>query len=72
MAKAENKTNATKASVKDYINAVEHDIRRQDGFAMLEMTSRITGTKPVMWGTSLVGFGQYHYKYDSGRDAFGG
>ena len=62
------KTVPTDASVTDFIDAVENDRRREDGRAMLAMMERLTGEKAVMWGPSIVGFGQYHYKYDSGHE----
>ena len=63
-----NKTQANDASVADFIDAVEHDTRRGDARILLEMMQRITGCPPVMWGSSIVGFDEYHYKYDSGRE----
>lgn len=54
-------------SVINFLSAVEHKTRREDAFVLLELMRRITGDEPVMWGPSIVGFGQYHYKYDSGR-----
>ena len=63
-----NKTAPTRASVTKFINSVEHDVRRSDAKALLKMFKEITGEKPVMWGDSIVGFGSYHYKYDSGRE----
>lgn len=56
------KTKVTNASVKNYINSVSNPVRRQDGFTLLEMFTRLTGEKPKMWGPSMIGFGQYHYK----------
>jgi hypothetical protein len=58
---AEPKTKATKESVKDFLSKVEPEEKRQDSFTLLEMFEKITGEKGVMWGTSIVGFGQYHY-----------
>ena len=63
-----NKTQPTKASVTKFLNGIEHETRRADGKRLLAMFKEITGEKPVMWGESIVGFGQYHYKYDSGRE----
>ena len=63
-----NKTAVTSASVTEFINGVESDARRADAKALLAMMKRITGEKPKMWGPSMVGFGRYHYKYDSGRE----
>ncbi|MEW9871110.1 DUF1801 domain-containing protein [Arthrobacter sp. HS15c] len=65
---AENKTQATDASVNDFLAAVEHPGRRADGFELLEMMRGITGQEAVMWGPTIVGFGSYHYKYNSGRE----
>jgi hypothetical protein len=62
------KTMKTEASVEEFLNAVEHDTRRKDGFTLLEMMREATGEKPAMWGPSIVGFGSYHYKYESGRE----
>jgi hypothetical protein len=65
---AENKTQVTGASVDDFLAAVEHPVRRQDALRLRELMARVTGEEPEMWGPSIVGFGQYHYKYDSGRE----
>ena len=54
---AEPKTKATKASVKDFLNKVEPEEKRQDSFTLLEMFEQITGEKAVIWGDSIVGFG---------------
>lgn len=65
---AENKTQPTDVSVEEFLAAVEHPKRREDGFELLEMMRDITGQEAVMWGPSIVGFGSYHYKYESGRE----
>ena len=65
---AENKTKATDASVEAFLAAVEPEQRRIDGRVLLEMMARITGEPPKMWGPSIIGFGQYHYRYESGRE----
>lgn len=65
---AENKTKPNAASVPTFLKAVENDTRRRDAHTVNEMMTRISREKPVMWGTSIVGFGSYHYKYDSGRE----
>lgn len=65
---AENKTIKTGASAADFIAGVENKRRREDGFALLEMMREITGLEPEMWGPSIVGFGDCHYKYESGRE----
>ena len=65
---ADNKTIKTEASVEDYLNAVENDSKRADSFAILELMREVTGEEPAMWGPSIIGFGDYHYKYASGRE----
>jgi hypothetical protein len=68
MAKYEPKTKATPVDPAAFIDAVENPERRADGKAVCAMLERITGEKPKMWGPSIVGFGSYHYKYDSGHE----
>ncbi len=65
---AENKTKPTAVNVTDFLNSVEHPTRRADGFKILEMMTEISGETAKMWGPSIVGFGSYHYKYDSGHE----
>ncbi len=65
---AENKTKPTDASVEDFINAVESPKKREDAFTLRKMMEEITGEPAVMWGPSIIGFGSYHYKYDSGHE----
>jgi hypothetical protein len=62
------KTTRTDASVSDFLASVEHPTRRADGMALAELMGRVTGTKPAMWGTAIIGFGEYHYRYESGRE----
>lgn len=68
MAKQENKTQPTRRSPKAFIEAVEHPQRRADGLVLLDFFNRITGLKPQMWGPTIIGYGRYHYKYESGRE----
>ena len=68
MAKAENKTKPTGKSVTEFLNQVEHEQKRADSFAILEMMKAQTGLEPKMWGDSIIGFGDYRYKYASGRE----
>lgn len=68
MAGSENKTRPTGASVTAFIDAVENDTRRRDARTLLAMMKKVTGEKPRMWGPSIIGFGEYHYKYESGRE----
>lgn len=59
---SELKTTVNDAGVEDFINTVGDRTKQQDSLVLLEMFTRITGEKPKMWGTSIIGFGQYHYK----------
>lgn len=65
---AENKTKPTKISVAAFINAVAHPAQRAAARALVRLLQSAVGEKPKMWGPSIVGFGDYHYKYDSGRE----
>lgn len=65
---SENKTQANDASVIKFLTEVTPDQKRQDAFTILEMMERLSGYQAKMWGDSIVGFGEYHYKYDSGRE----
>ena len=64
---AENKTRPTDGSVTDYLNSIEKERKREDSFAILEMMKEVTGEAPKLWGT-IVGFGEYRYRYESGRE----
>ena len=66
--KTPNKTTATGASVEEFLAAVEHPVRREDGTRLLELMSGITGQPAEMWGPTIVGFGSYHYKYGTGHE----
>lgn len=59
---AEVKTKATKASALAFINTIPDEQKRKDAKVLLALFKKITGEKPVMWGTSIIGFGKYHYK----------
>lgn len=59
---AELKTKATRVDPKAFLNTIEPEQKKADGFALLELFQKVTGEKPVMWGESIVGFGKYHYK----------
>ena len=65
---AEPKTRPTNASVSDFLNGVEDDERRKDCKALVKIMQKATGSKPKMWGPSIVGFGNHPYKYASGRE----
>jgi len=66
--KTGNKTVPTGASVKAFIDGLPDDAQRKDARALLALMRRATGSTPKMWGTSIVAFGEYHYKYASGRE----
>lgn len=68
MAKAKLKTTETSASVSAFLNAVKDEKKRKDAKRILKYFKKITGKKPKMWGPSIIGFGQYQYKYESGRE----
>ena len=65
---AENKTKPTEADVGAFIEAVPDPQRREDGRKVRAMMERISGEPAKMWGPSIVGFGRYHYRYDSGHE----
>lgn len=65
---AENKTKPTEVSVDAFLDAVAHPARRADGKALRDLMQRVTGESAVMWGPSIIGFGSYRYRYDSGRE----
>ena len=65
---AELKTKQTTNSVEKFLNGVADLQRRQDCFRVLEIMKAATKSEPVMWGTSIVGFGRLHLKYESGRE----
>jgi hypothetical protein len=66
--KSENKTQATKASVAQFIDAVADPEQRKDAKTIAALMQKHSGEKAAMWGPSIIGFGTYHYKYDSGRE----
>ncbi len=63
----ENKTQATTASIDDYIAGIADELKRKDAQTLLDLLKKITGETPTMWGPSIIGFGSYHYEYDSGH-----
>ena len=68
MATSQNKTVPTDQSAEQFIDSVENEVKRNDSRVLLQMMTEITDRPPVMWGSSLIGFGTYHYKYASGRE----
>jgi hypothetical protein len=65
---ADNKTKPTKLSVAAYLDALTDQTKRADAKALVRLMQKATGEKPKMWGPSIVGFGSYHYTYESGRE----
>ncbi|MCC6288296.1 MAG: DUF1801 domain-containing protein [Chitinophagaceae bacterium] len=64
-----NKTTETNKSVTDFINkSVDTEQKRKDSFELLAFMEKVSGYKPKMWGASIIGFGRYHYTYDSGHE----
>ena len=68
---AEPKTTSTDASVAEFIAAVESPQRRADAETLCALFEEVSGEPPKMWGTSIIGFGRYHYRYDSGHEGDG-
>jgi hypothetical protein len=61
------KTTVNDANVEDFINSVEDGVKKRDSFTLLKLFSKVTGEKPRMWGSSIIGFGSYHYKSEKSR-----
>ena len=66
---AELKTRPNDRSVEEYLNAITDERKRRDSLTVLELMEQVTGAEARMWGDSIIGFGSYHYKYASGREA---
>src|SRR5919106_532368 len=65
---AENKTKPTSQDVSRFLDSVPDERRREDAKTLCRTMQQITGEPPVLWGPSIVGFGSYHYRYESGRE----
>ncbi|MCB0527298.1 MAG: DUF1801 domain-containing protein [Saprospiraceae bacterium] len=65
---AELKTKRNDQSVEAFLNTVDDEKKRADSFKILKLMQEVTGAAPQMWGSSIVGFGSYHYKYASGQE----
>lgn len=65
---AELKTKATTRDVADFLTSVDNPVRRADAEQMIALMERVTGEPATMWGPSIIGFGQYHYRYESGHE----
>jgi hypothetical protein len=68
MKMAELKTKQNDVSVEAFLDGIADEKKRQDCYTLLEIMQDVTGAEPGMWGDSIVGFGTYHYKYESGRE----
>ncbi|MBF9030533.1 DUF1801 domain-containing protein [Rhodobacterales bacterium HKCCE3408] len=68
MADSGNKTVMTAAPVEDFLAAVDHPVRRADALTLDRLFREVTGWTPRMWGPSIVGYGSYHYVYETGRE----
>jgi hypothetical protein len=64
----ENKTTPRKTSVTVFLNRIRNRQEREDAFSILDMMGKVAKCEPVMWGSAIVGFGTYHYVYESGRE----
>lgn len=65
---AELKTQPNDLDVESFINTIEPESKRDDAWEVLKLMKKVTGEEPVMWGSSIVGFGKYKYVYESGRE----
>ena len=65
---AEIQTKVNEASVEEFLSKVEGEQKRKDSFAIVEIMQQVTKKEPKMWGPAIIGFGSYHYKYESGRE----
>jgi hypothetical protein len=65
---AEIKTKQTDESVTKFLNTVADETKRKDSFEIIELMKQVTGLSAKMWGPAIVGFGSYHYKYESGHE----
>jgi hypothetical protein len=65
---AQNKTQPTDVTADAFLAGVEPEIKREEARQLDQLFREVTGWRPVMWGPSMIGYGQYHYKYDTGRE----
>lgn len=65
---SKNKTTSTSASVIDFVEALENDQKKSDSYKLIELMSAVSGNKAAMWGPTIIGFGSYHFKYESGHE----
>ena len=64
----QNKTQKTNESVRLFLSSVIEEQKREDSYTLLNLMGEITQAEPYLWGTSIIGFGKYHYKYKTGRE----
>lgn len=62
------KTKENDASVTEFINSIEHKTRKADALVLLDLMGEVIDAEPTMWGKNIIGYGNYHYKYKSGRE----
>ena len=65
---AETKTKPTEITAESFIDTVDHPGKREDAKVLDALFRKVTGEAPRMWGPTIVGYGQYHYRYDSGHE----
>jgi hypothetical protein len=65
---AEQKTKPTEITVESFLDKVADEQAREDSLTLVKLMKKVTGSKPKMWGPAIIGFGQYHYKYESGHE----
>jgi hypothetical protein len=65
---SENKTKPTKDSAVAFLNKIKDQQLRDDCFLIMEMMEKVSNSEPVMWGSAIIGFGTFHYVYESGRE----
>ena len=65
---SKNKTQPTEQSVRAFIDSLDDQQKIADSYSLLDLMKEVTGCEPKMWGPSIIGFDQYHYKYESGRE----
>lgn len=65
---SENKTKPTDVDINEFLNKIENPAQTEDTLKIIKMMKEITGEEPKLWGDSIIGFGEYRYKYASGRE----
>jgi len=68
MSKSQNKTVATQVEVSDFVENIDDVKQKEEAKLLIKIMKKITGEKAIIWGDSIIGFGEYHYKYTSGRE----